>query len=152
MQEKEQTLETRIVQAMTELRVILPGAQALFGFQFIGILTSGFERLPAPTKYVHLVSMGLVALSIILLVAPASFHRIAAGGNAEERVLRYTTGMMLPALGLLSAGMIGDAYVMLRRVTQSVPLSAAASGVALVGFAVALYGVPLVCRRRAAKA
>jgi hypothetical protein len=37
MQDREQSLEVRIEQALTELRVVLPGAQALFGFQFAAV-------------------------------------------------------------------------------------------------------------------
>ena len=88
MEDKQQSLEARIVQALTELRVILPGAQALFGFQVSAVLTDAFETLSATSKTVHLVSMGLVVVAIILLIAPASYHRIAAGGEAEEAVLR----------------------------------------------------------------
>jgi len=109
MEEKRESLEARIVQALTELRVILPGAQALFGFQFIAVLTASFDKLPAISHAVHLVSFGLVAVAIILLVAPAAYHRIAAGGDAEERVLRYAAHMMIAAVGLLAAGMAARA-------------------------------------------
>ena len=33
MEDKQQSVEARITQALTELRVVLPGAQALFGFR-----------------------------------------------------------------------------------------------------------------------
>jgi hypothetical protein len=39
-------LATRIDQLLTEARLIISGAQALFGFQFVAMLTTGFERLP----------------------------------------------------------------------------------------------------------
>jgi hypothetical protein len=112
------------------------------------VLTAGFEKLPAGIRAVHLISLGLVAISIILLVAPAPFHRIAAAGEAEERVLRYTTRMMLPAVGLLSAGLVGDAYVALWKITEMPWLSATLGLAALVGSAVLLYGIPAACRRR----
>ena len=88
MEDKEQSIETRIIQALTELRVILPGAQALFGFQFSVVLTQAFAALPPSSKAVHFASLLAVAAAIILLIAPAAYHRIAAKGKAEERVLR----------------------------------------------------------------
>ena len=148
MEEKEPPLETRIVQALTELRVILPGAQALFGFQFIAVLTASFDNLPAASRVVHLVSFGLVAIAIILLVSPAAYHRIAAEGDAEERVLRYTAHMMIPAVGLLAAGMAGDAYVIVRKISDMPDLALAVSLVAAAGFALLLYVIPLVARQR----
>jgi Family of unknown function (DUF6328) len=147
VEDKEQSLETRIVQALTELRVILPGAQALFGFQFAAVLTDSFGRLPGISKAVHLLSAGLVAVAIVMLIAPAAYHRIAAEGNAEERVLRYTVRMMLPAVGLLSLGLVGDAYVTVRKISDMPWLALGVSLVALGGFVALLYGIPLAARR-----
>ena len=138
MEDKKQSLETRIVQALTELRMILPGAQALFGFQFAAVLTDSFGWLSGTSKAVHLMSEGLVAVAIVMLIAPAAYHRIAAEGNAEERVLRYTVRMMLPAVGLLSLGLVGDAYVTMRKISDMPWLALGISLVALLGFAALL--------------
>jgi hypothetical protein len=43
-------LGTKIEQVLTEARIIIPGAQALFGFQFVAMLTTGFDRLPPAFK------------------------------------------------------------------------------------------------------
>ena len=142
------SVETRIAQALTELRVIIPGAQALFGFQFMAVLTDSFTKLPETSQIVHLVSLGLVALSVIMLIAPVPYHRIAAHGNAEPGVLRYTVAMMLPALGVLTLGMVGDTYVTIRLITQSQIVALAVSGVALLVFVILLYALPLMARRQ----
>jgi hypothetical protein len=147
VEDKEQSLEARIVQALTEIRVILPGAQALFGFQFAAVLTERFTQLSPLSRGVHLVSLGLVAISVVLLIAPAAYHRIAARGDAEEAVLRYAVRMMLPAEGLLALGIVGDAYVVVRKVVESHAIAVAFGIAAAIGFAVLLYGVPLASRR-----
>ena len=54
-------LDTRIEQLLTEARVIIPGAQALFGFQILVMLTRGFDRLPQSSKWIHLAALILVA-------------------------------------------------------------------------------------------
>lgn len=149
MEDKTQSLETRIEQALTELRVILPGAQALFGFQFTAVLTQSFQRLPPLSQAVHMVSLALVAVAVILLIAPVAYHRIASRGQAEEGVLRYAVRMMLPALGLLSLGLVGDCYVTLRRIVASPVLAITVSLLALLGFAALLYVVPLLARSAA---
>lgn len=148
MEEKEGSLETRIAQTLTELRVILPGAQALFGFQFIAVLTASFDTLPAASRVVHLVSFGVIGVAIILLVAPAAYHRIAAEGAAEKRVLRYAAHVMIPAVGLLALGMAGDAYVIVRKISEMPDLALGVSLGAALGFAVLLYIVPLAARLR----
>lgn len=146
MEDKEQSLETRIGQLLTELRVVLPGAQALFGFQVSAVLTNTFGTLGPLSRTVHLVSMGMVVLAIVLLIAPTTYHRIAARGNADKSVLRYTVGMMLPAEGLIAAALVGDSYVTVTMVTSSSILAGTIAVVATVAFATVLYGVPLAFR------
>src|SRR5882762_2388116 len=55
-------LEDKIERVLTEARRVLPGAQALLGFQFVSMLMEGFEKLPASSKYVHLTSLALMGL------------------------------------------------------------------------------------------
>ena len=80
------SLKSKIEQMLTEARVIIPGAQALLGFQLIAVLTKAFNELPSAFKYVHCVALSAVTLSVILLMTPAALHRIgrlrhpAAGG------------------------------------------------------------------------
>src|SRR5207248_9848517 len=74
-------LHVKIEQMLTEARVVLPGAQALFGFQLAIVLTQAFENLPDRSRLVHAISIGLVALAIMLLMAPAAYHRIVYGGE-----------------------------------------------------------------------
>ena len=146
MEDKEQSLETRIIQALTELRVILPGAQALFGFQFSVVLTQAFAALPPSSKAVHFASLLAVAAAIILLIAPAAYHRIAAKGKAEERVLRYSSRMILLALGFLALGMAGDAYVTIHKISELPVLAVGIAIAVLLAFAIMLYAVPLHLR------
>jgi len=146
MEDKEQSLETRIIQALTELRIILPGAQALFGFQFSVVLTQAFAALPPFCKAVHVTSLLAVAVTIILLIAPAAYHRIAAKGKAEERVLRYSSRMMLLALGCLALGMAGDAYVTVHKISELPALAGGVAVAVLLAFAIMLYALPLRLR------
>jgi hypothetical protein len=148
VQDEKQSLEARIVQVLTELRVILPGAQALFGFQFAAVLTDRFAQLPPALKSIHLVSLGVVAIAVVMLIAPAAYHRIAAGGNAEEGVLRYAVRMMLPAQGLLALGLVGDAYVTIQLIFENQAAALAVAIIALGAFTSLLYVVPLAARGR----
>jgi hypothetical protein len=146
MEDRTQSLETRITQALTELRVVLPGAQALFGFQVTAVLTEQFTRLPNTSRYTHLASIAVVAIAVIMLIAPAAYHRIAAHGNAEEDVLKYAVGMMIPAEGLIAAGLVGDTYITIRMISGSNGVALGISAVAIVGFASLLYIYPIIAR------
>ena len=72
-------LDTRIKQVLTEARVVLPGAQALLGFQLIAVLADGFDKLPESSRQLHLVSLVLLAVSTVLLMTPAATHRVETG-------------------------------------------------------------------------
>ncbi len=69
---------------MTEARIVLPGAQALLGFQFITFLTDGFEKLSRTSQILHFVALALVALCAILLMAVPAYHRIVEKGEDTE--------------------------------------------------------------------
>ena len=58
------SLTSRIKQVLTEARVVLPGAQALLGFQLAAILTDAFSKLPTSSQYIQLASLILMAVSM----------------------------------------------------------------------------------------
>jgi hypothetical protein len=116
-------LKDKIDQALTEARVVLPGAQALLGFQLLTMLMEGFDKLPAASKYVHLISLTLMALSVVLLMTPAAYHRIVEAGEDTERFHRVVSGFLLAAMVTLPLGICGDAYVVVQKVTYSVTIA-----------------------------
>ncbi len=77
--------------------MVLPGAQALLGFQLAVTLTRAFEALPYPSKRVHAPALMLVALAVILLIAPAAFHRIAFSGEDTEEFHRIGSWFIVAA-------------------------------------------------------
>ena len=79
--ESETSLKTKIEQLLTEARVVIPGGQALLGFQFVATLTKSFENLPDSMKWVHAAGLATVALSVLLLMTPAALHRLAFHGE-----------------------------------------------------------------------
>lgn len=121
-------------QVLTETRVVLPGAQALLGFQFATVLVEGFSRLPRAAQMTHLAALGLVALSTILLMTPAAYHRIVEEGESTAHFHRFTSRALLAAMAVLALGISLDFYVVALRVTRSVAVSAACGGAALAVF------------------
>ena len=141
-------LATKIEQVLTEARVVLPGAQALLGFQFAAILMDAFEKLPRTSQVVHLVSLGLIAASIVLLISPAAFHRIVERGLDTERLHRFSSAMVLCAMVPLAFGIAGDCYVVLDKVLDSASLAITLAGVSLIFFFGLWFGLTLALRAR----
>ncbi len=140
-------LVQRIQHDLMEVRVILPGAQALLGFQFATFLMPAFQQLPPSLKALHVVALGLVALATIVLMSPAAFHRIAEKGEDSERVPRFTTWMILTALPLLVFGIALDLRVVIVKAIGEGALSVAVP-VGTIGAAAALWAVYPLMRRR----
>ena len=105
---KETPLEEKIVQVLTEARVVLPGAQALLGFQLAMMMMESFEKLPQSSKIVHLVSLCFIAATTILLIAPAAFHRLVERGEDTERFHSFASAMVVLAMITLAPGFCLD--------------------------------------------
>jgi hypothetical protein len=135
------SVESRIKQVLTEARVVLPGVQALLGFQLTAMLTDAFGQLPKSLQYLHLASLGLLASSMVFLMAPAAFHRIVERGEDTERLHRFSSAMILTAMVPLGLGLAADFYVVLQKVLDSPALSAGLAVTSLLFFFGLWFGV-----------
>lgn len=122
-------LKDRVDQVLTEARVVLPGVQALLGFQLATMLMDGFDKLPQSSKYLHVISLVLMGLCVILLMTPASYHRIVERGEDTESFHRLASALLLVVMIPLPLGICGDLFVVFRKVTDSISISI---GVALL--------------------
>ena len=115
MNEEQQTnLSTRVKQVFIECRVVLPGAQALLGFQLIIMWMTAFYKIPRVWKLLHLASLISVAICTILLIMPAAYHRIVEEGEDSEMLHHITERALLSAMVFLALGICGDFYVVTR--------------------------------------
>jgi hypothetical protein len=124
----------KIKHVLTEARTVLPGAQALLGFQFAAILTEGFDKLPASSKYVHIAGLSFVALSVVLLMTPAAYHRIVEQGEETAHFHRFSSRILIAAMIPLALGINAGFYVVLRKATDSVGFSVTAAAAGLLVF------------------
>jgi cytochrome bd-type quinol oxidase subunit 2 len=137
----------KIQQVLTEVRMVLPGAQALLGFQFVSLLMESFEKLPESSKYIHFASLSLVALAVILLMTPAAYHRLVERGEDTEHFHRFASRMLLASMIPLALGVTGDFFVVARKVTESEGLSIGLSALALLIFYGLWFGFTLYKRK-----
>jgi hypothetical protein len=139
-------LTDKIKHVLTECRVVLPGAQALLGFQFVTTLMEAFDKLPQSSKYVHLMSLALVALSTILLMTPAAYHRIVERGEETKHFHRFASRILVAAMIPLALGISGDLFVVVRKVTESTASATASAVVSLLFFYGLWFGFTLYRR------
>ena len=140
-------LRQKIKEALIEDRMVLPGAQALLGFQVANAFTNTFDRLPKTSQWTHLGSLLCVAMSTIFLIAPAAYHRIAENGEDSEEFYEISGRMLLFALFWLGLGIAADLWVILERMTQSSLIAWIVSAATLLFFYGIWFGYSAVKRR-----
>jgi len=144
-------LETQVDQLLTEARVIIPGAQALLGFQLTVTFMHAFQQLPTEAKWAHAAALCCVGLAVILLMAPASLHRISFGGEDDPEFVKIGSAFVVAAPIPLALGIAPDTYVAAGRALQS-ELGAALIALAAIAVLGGLwYGYPLWRRKASAK-
>lgn len=137
----------RITELLTEARIVLPGVQALLGFQFASYLTSAFEKLSPAAKVVNTASLFLLVLAMVLLMTPAPYHRLVEGGENTEHFEHVTERLVLAALAPLALGVAGDVFVVADVVLGGWAATAAALACA-AGTAALWFGLPLLAAQR----
>ena len=136
----------KIRHVLTEARTVLPGAQALLGFQFATMLVDGFAKLPQSLKWLHLASLGMMMLAIILLMTPTAWHRIVERGEETERFHHIASHLVVAALAPLALGTSGDFYIVARVITKSSLASGVLAGGMALLFGVMWFGLSLARR------
>ena len=145
-QERPTDIDHKIRHVLTESRMVLPGAQALLGFQFITMLMENFDTLPQWAKYIHLGCLLSTTLSIILLMTPAAYHRVVEEGEETEYFHRFASRFLLAAMIPLAWSVCGDFFVVLWKVTENLALSVSAGALMLIVFYGLWFGYTLYRR------
>lgn len=114
--------------AVNEARMIVPGLQALFGFQTMAIFDSRFEAVPPLDQRLHLLALFLTTTSIALIMAPAAFHRIVAPETRSRFFIRFASVMIMMAMAPLTVSLSLDVYVVMNVVLQHQAASAVIAG------------------------
>ncbi|GIL38455.1 hypothetical protein TMPK1_06920 [Rhodospirillales bacterium TMPK1] len=147
-QEEGTPMSEKITYMLTEARTNLPGVQAMLGFQLAVIVTQGFDALPPYARWLHLAALGLMALAIILLMAPAVYHRTVYAGENSAQFLALGGRMVFAATIPLALGLAADCCVAVEKILHATDLAVACGVVVLLGLTALWHIVPLWMRPR----
>jgi hypothetical protein len=147
-EQKPTPLSTKIDQMLTEARVVLPGAQALLGFQLTVTLTHAFQQLPPSAKHAHAIALCCVGLAIVLLMTPAALHRIGFRGEESRSFLSLGSAFVMTAPLPLAIGIATDIYVAIGKAVESQKVGTAAGVAAICVLLMLWYVQPLLIRRQ----
>lgn len=103
----------KIAQAtIEEARMVLPGIQALFGFQLVAAFNQRFTELTASNQYLHYAALVGTAISAAIIMTPAAYHRIAERYTNSTRFIRIASRLVALAMVPLMLAICADVYVL----------------------------------------
>ena len=144
--EQEETPKERanreLIELLNELRVVLPGVTVLLAFLLAVPFAKGWARVTGFQRDVFVVAFLSTAVSVALLTAPSSYHRLRFRAGDKEAMVRI--GNRLSIAGIVASAVSLEAVVLL--VTDYVLSLGAAIAAAASLFAVVVllwYGLPL---------
>ena len=140
-------LEKIIEHLEEEARMILPGIQALFGFQLIAVFNQRFLELGPSTQTAHFIALLSSALAVLLVLTPAAYHRQAEPLQISDRLCRLGTRCLTLSLFPLCVGTALDIFVIGDLLKYDKLASIALSGVTFAALFAAWFVFPRLMRR-----
>jgi hypothetical protein len=117
--DEQKSLERQVNNIEQEARMVLPGIQALFGFQLICVFNQNFKSSLLETEqYLHLTALLLVAASAALVVTPAAYHR-QANHHVSHHFIKISSRYLAIAMWPLAIGICLDIDLITRIITNS---------------------------------
>jgi hypothetical protein len=127
--ETSESLQEELEQILEEARMVLPGLQALFGFQLIAVFNERFDHdLSDPGKRLHLAAMVLTAVAIGLVMAPAAFHRLAERDRISRYFANYASSLIAFAMAPLAVALSAEVSLVAFLALHSLLLSCVLGG------------------------
>jgi len=149
IEREELSLNDAASHLLEECRTVVPGMQALFGFQLIAVFNAAFkEQLSSMERTLHLIAIVLVTIAIALVMTPAALHRLTEPLAVSRRFIRISSRLLMASMAPLAVGLCLDIYLV-ARVTVGTRAVAATVAVSLLGVFVVLWLLlPRQFRRR----
>src|SRR5512147_2700775 len=81
---------------LDESRMVLPGIQALFGFQLIVVFNDTFtQKFNVFEQRLHLLAIGLVLMATMTIFTQAVFHRQTGEKEVANEFIRIASRLLL---------------------------------------------------------
>lgn len=121
--EVKENLPELVSHLLEECRMVLPGIQALFGFQLVAVFNQAFwEKLNGVEQFIHLGAVALVVIAIALVMTPAAYHRQAERDGVSEQFVVLSSRVLLWSMVPLVLAICLDFYVIARLILHNAAL------------------------------
>lgn len=132
---------------LEECRMILPGIQALFGFQLIAVFNQRFSELTLCDKEIHLTAIFFTVASVGLLMGPAAYHRLTSPQSMPPALCTVGTRLVCAGMAMLMVSTTLDIYLVTKIILESMQAGIICGATVLLFFSTVWYVYPLASRR-----
>ena len=143
------SLNDAATHVLEECRTVVPGMQALFGFQLIAVFSTAFNGDLSPAeRLLHLAALVLVAIAIVLVMAPAALHRQSEPMSVSREFIATSSRLLMASMVPLAASICLDVYVIARVILGTTSGAGIVAALLLGVFVVFWRLIPQAARRR----
>jgi len=139
--------DRELIELLNELRVVLPGVTVLLAFLLAVPFSNGWTRVTGFQRDVFVVAFLSTAVSVALLTAPSSYHRLRFRQDDKEHMVKISNRLSIA--GIVASAVSLEAVVVLVMdvvVSRGAAIAAAAALFAVV--ASLWYALPLLAALR----
>jgi hypothetical protein len=104
-------LDRELLELLNELRVVLPGVQALFAFLLIVPFNDRFADVTGMERVVYIVALMTSALACVLFITPPAFHRLRFRRHDKAQLLRIGNRCAIAGVAALALAMIASVFL-----------------------------------------
>jgi amino acid transporter len=104
-------LDRELLELLNELRVVLPGVQALFAFLLIVPFNDRFTSISDRERIVYLVALLASALACVLFITTPSFHRLRFRRHDKVQLLRIGNRCAIAGMVALAVAMVAGIFL-----------------------------------------
>ena len=104
-------LDRELLELLNELRVVLPGVQALFAFLLIVPFNERFSGVTSGERAVYLVALLGSALACVLFITAPAFHRLRFRRHDKAQLIRIGNRCAIAGMACLAVAMVAAVFL-----------------------------------------
>jgi hypothetical protein len=141
---KKEPLDKELQHTLEEARTVIPGLQALFGFQLIVPFHPTFKQLDWSLKIAQLSALAALALAIALIMAPAAYHRLVERGQVSRSLIDFASRLIACAMATFMVAIALNMFLLGSVVLESQGWGVATGVAAFVVFGSLWFAYPFL--------
>jgi amino acid transporter len=134
--------DRELIELLNELRVVLPGVTVLLAFLLAVPFAKGWPKVTSFERDMFVVAFLSAAVSVALLTAPSSYHRLRFRHGDKAHMVRVGSRLAIAGIAAFAVALLA-VVLMVMSYVLSLTAAIAASATLFVVVASLWYGLPL---------